>query len=459
VRPRRRHDRRFAAYAAAGVCISLAAAACSGAGGGGGGSGSNGSVTIRVAIVANPQMQDVENLTSNFEKQYPGIKVVYDTLPEDTLRAQTQKDIATNSGLFDVVMISNYESPIWAKNGWIDNLSQQFIAKDPGYDASDIIPTIAKSLSYQGGLYSVPFYGESSFLMYRKDLFAKAGLTMPAHPTWQQVATLASKLNHPGHVAGICLRGQEGWGENLATLDTVINTFGGSWFNTQWQPRLTSAPDEQAVNFYVNLVRKDGEPGASSDGFTELLTNYTQGKCAMWYDATSAAGDIQAASASIYNETGYTWAPTVNTAPSGWLYAWSLGIPKDSRHAQDAWDFVSWATSKGYINLVGQKLGWAQVPPGSRESTYGLSQYQQAAGAFAPLALQSIEQTNPLHPTVNPVPYTGVQFVDIPQFEDLGTSVSQQIAAALTGSESVSAALAASQQDAVPVGQANDTSG
>jgi sorbitol/mannitol transport system substrate-binding protein len=456
VRLRRRHDRRFAAYAAVGACVALAAAACSGAGGGG--SGSNGSVTLRVAIVANPQMQDVENLTSAFEKQYPGIKVVYNTLPEDVLRSQTQKDIATNSGLFDVVMISNYESPIWAKEGWLDNLSTQFIAKDPGYDAGDIIPPIAKSLSYQGGLYSAPFYGESSFLMYRKDLFAKAGLTMPEHPTWQQVATLASKLNSPGHVAGICLRGQEGWGENLAPLDTVINTFGGSWFNTQWQPQLTSPADAKAVSFYVNLVRSDGEPGASSDGFTELLTDYTQGKCAMWYDATSAAGDIQAASAKIYGETGYVWAPTANSAPSGWLYAWSLGIPKDSRHTQDAWDFVSWATSKGYIKLVGQKLGWAQVPPGSRESTYSLPQYQQAAGS-APLALQSIEQTDPLHPTVSAVPYTGVQFVDIPQFENLGTSVSQQIAAALTGSESVSAALATSQQDAVPVGQANDTSG
>jgi sorbitol/mannitol transport system substrate-binding protein len=456
VRLRGRHDRRFAAYVAAGACVALAAAACSGAGGG---TGSSGSITLRVAIVANPQMQDVENLTSAFEKQYPGIKVVYDTLSEDVLRSQTQKDIATNSGLFDVVMISNYESPIWAKDGWLDNLSTRFIAKDPGYDAGDIIPPIAKSLSYQGGLYSVPFYGESSFLMYRKDLFAKAGLKMPVHPTWQQVAALASKLNSPGHVAGICLRGQEGWGENLAPLDTVINTFGGSWFNTQWQPQLTSPQDVKAVDFYVNLVRSDGEPGAASDGFTELLTDYTQGKCAMWYDATSAAGDIQAAGAQIYSETGYAWAPTVNSAPSGWLYAWSLGIPKDSRNAQAAWDFVSWATSKGYIKLVGEKLGWAQVPPGSRESTYSLPQYQQAAGPFANLALQSIEQTDPQHPTVSAVPYTGVQFVDIPQFENLGTSVSQQIAAALTGSESVSAALTTSQQDAIPVGQANNTSG
>jgi sorbitol/mannitol transport system substrate-binding protein len=452
--------RSLAIYAAGGMCIALAAAACSGAGAGGGGSSSSGKVTLRIAIVANPQMQDVEKLTSTFEKQYPNIKIAFDTLPENTERAQIQQDIATNAGLYDVVMISNYETPLWAKNGWLDNLTSDFITKDPSYDVSDIISPIAQSLSYNNGLYSVPFYGESSFLMYRKGMFATAGLTMPLHPTWQQVASLASKLNNPSKgVAGICLRGQDGWGENLAALDTVINTYGGSWFNTQWTPQLTSPQTTKAVNFYVNLVRSDGEPGASSAGFTELLTNYTQGKCAMWYDATSAAGDIQSASAQIYKDTGYVWAPTVNSNPSGWLYTWSLGIPKDTRDGQAAWDFVSWATSKAYIKLVGQTLGWAQVPPGSRASTYSLPQYQQAAGAFAGLTLQSIQQTNPDHPTVNPVPYTGIQFVDISQFENLGTSVSQQISAAIAGDESVSTALAKSQQDAIPVGQQNKTSG
>jgi sorbitol/mannitol transport system substrate-binding protein len=463
VRLRGKQSRRLACYAAAGACLAMAATACAGAGGGGGdggGTSSGGSVTLRIAIVANPQMQDVETLTSVFEKQYPNIKIAYDTLPEDQERAEIQQDIATNAGLYDVVMISNYETPLWAKNGWLDNLTSNFIAKDPSYDVGDLISPIAQSLSYQGGLYSAPFYGESSFLMYRKDMFAKAGLAMPLHPTWQQVATLASKLNDPKRgVAGICLRGEEGWGENLAPLDTVINTFGGSWFNTQWQPQLTSPQTAKAVNFYVNLIRSDGEPGAASDGFTELLTDYNQGKCAMWYDATSAAGDIQSASAQTYKNTGYAWAPTVNSNPSGWLYTWSLGIPKDSRNAQAAWTFVSWATSKAYIKLVGQKLGWAQVPPGSRASTYSLPQYQQAAGPFADLALQSIQQTNPEHPTVGPVPYTGVQFVDIPQFENLGTAVSQQISAAITGNESVPTALANSQQDAIPVGQQNKTSG
>jgi sorbitol/mannitol transport system substrate-binding protein len=378
--------------------------------------------------------------------------VKFDTLPENNERADIQKDVATDSKLYDVVMISNYETPIWAKNGWLDNLTSQFIAKDASYDAGDLLPPIASSLAYQGGIYSVPFYGESSMLYYRKSMLTAAGVTLPLHPTWTQVAAAAAKLNKPGKVAGICLRGENGWGENLAALDTVINTFGGSWFNTQWQPQLTSPATEKAVNFYVNLVRKDGEPGAASDGFTELLTLYTQSKCAMWYDSTVAASSI-ASDKAVFDDTGYAYAPVEKTKSSGWLYTWSLGIPKDSANQAAAWKFVSWATSKPYLQLVGKKFGWAAVPPGSRTSTYSIPQYQQAASAFAGITLNSIDGVNQAAATVPKVPYVGIQFVDIPQFENLGTEVSNQIAGAIAGSESVSQALAVSQQDAVPVGQ------
>jgi sorbitol/mannitol transport system substrate-binding protein len=431
---------------------SLGAAACGGGAGGGGSSGSS-SHTVTVAVVSNPDMTQMEQLIGTFEKENPGIKVRFDTLPENNERSIIQKDIATSARQFDVVMISNYETPIWARNNWLDNLSAQFIAKDASYDAGDLLPPIARSLSYNGDLYSVPFYGESSMLYYRKSMLRAAGVTMPEQPTWAQVAAAAAKLNKPGKVAGICLRGEEGWGENLATLDTVINTYGGSWFNSSWAPQLTSPATEKAVSFYVNLVRKDGEPGAASDGFTELLTLYQQSKCAMWYDSTVAASSLSSSKA-VFDDTGYALAPVDKTPASGWLYTWSLGIPKDSSNQAAAWKFVSWATSRPYLQLVGRKFGWAAVPPGSRTSTYQLPQYKAAAAAFASITLKSIDSVDQATATVPKVPYTGIQFVDIPQFEDLGTSVSQQIAGALAGSESVSKALSVSQQDAVPVGQA-----
>jgi sorbitol/mannitol transport system substrate-binding protein len=428
------------------AAVMVAVAACSS----GGSSSGSGNGVVTVAVVSNPLITNqMEPLTKSvFEKQYPGITVKFATYTEGDLRAAIEKDVSTHSNSFNVIMIGPYETPLFAKNGWLDNLSSQFIAKQPSYDASDLLPPIAKSLSYKGSLYAVPFYGESSMVFYRKDLFAKAGITMPQHPTWTQIQTFAAKLNQPGKVAGICLRGLAGWGDNMASLDTVVNTFGGQWFNMQWQPQLTSPAFENATNFYVNLIHHYGESGASNDSFNQLLTLYGQGKCAMWYDATVAATSIAGTYPSVFKNTGYAFAPTNLTKSSGWLWTWALGIPQGTANQADAWKFVSWATSKNYDNLVGSKYGWTAVPPGTRTSLYNNPKYAQAAKAFAPITLASIDSTDPLHPTLHPVPYVGIQYVDIPQFESLGVQVAQQIAGAIAGTESVSQALKTSQADA-----------
>lgn len=440
--------RRLAAVGGA-VAVVAAAAACSSSGSSGSASGGNNSSTgtVTVAVVSNPLItgQMIPLTQSVFEKQNPGITVKFATYTEGDLRAAIEKDVSTHSNSFNVVMIGPYEAPLFAKNGWLVDLTKQYASSDASYDVGDLLPSIAKSLSYKGDLYAAPFYGESSMLYYNKQLLSAAGVTMPTHPTWMQVQAAAAKLNQPGKVSGICLRGLAGWGDNMAALDTVINTFGGQWFDMNWKAQLTSPAVTQAVNFYVNLVKNYGEPGASNDSFNQLLTLYGQGKCAMWYDATVAATSIASEFPSVYAQTGYAFAPTEKTNSSGWLWSWALGIPQGVDNQSAAWKFVSWATSKQYATLVAQKYGWSAVPPGTRTSLYNNPDYQKAASAFANITLQSINGTDPEHPTVNPVPYVGIQYVDIPQFETLGLQVGQQIAGAIAGTESVTQALQNSQ--------------
>ncbi len=408
--------------------------------------------TVTIAMVSNSQMTDARALSAKFEEANPDIKLRFITLSENQARAKITASTSMGGGEFDVVMISNYETPQWAENGWLVNLSD-YINKTPDYDQNDFIPSLRDSLSYKGDMYSVPFYGESSFLMYRKDLLEQAGIDMPRNPTWQQVADAAAKLNSPDMV-GICLRGKPGWGEVLAPLDTVINTFGGRWFDDQWNAQLTSPEVEKAVNFYVDTVTKYGEPGAATSGFGECATQFSQGRAAMWYDATSAVSTVEdPQSSTVIGKVGYALAPHVVKDNSGWLYTWSLGIPKSSDKKDAAWKFISWMTDKNYIKLVGDELGWERVPPGSRLSTYQIPEYQQVSKAYGQLTLDSIEGANPLKPTVQPVPYTGVQFLAIPEFQDLGTRVSQQISAAIAGQQSASDALAQSQKYAEVVGR------
>jgi sorbitol/mannitol transport system substrate-binding protein len=429
------------------LVLTLATSACAGAGGGGGGT-EGGQTTITVATVANPQMQDIEKLTPKFfQKDHPNIKVNFVILPENELRDRVTQDIATQGGQYDVVTIGTFEVPQWAKNGWIENLGP-YTQKTPAYDANDLIPAVAKALSYNNNLYAVPFYGESSFLMYRKDLFDKAGLSMPAKPTWDQVAQFARKLEDPGKkLAGICLRGLPGWGELFAPLNTVVNTFGGRWYDMNWNAQLTEAPFKQATQFYVDLVRDAGEPGAPNSGFTECLTTYSQGNAAMWYDATVAASLLEdPKNSKVAGKNGFAPAPVKETAWSGWLWAWSLAMPSTSKRKDAAWEFMSWATSKDYIKLVGQELGWERVPPGSRQSTYQLPEYKKAAAAFADLTLKAINQADIANAGTRPRPYTGVQYVAIPEFQSLGTSVSQEISAAIAGRQTVDQALQKGQQ-------------
>jgi sorbitol/mannitol transport system substrate-binding protein len=441
---KRRRQRRYVRLGASTTALVLLAG-CAGAGGGGLGSG--GGPSINVLMVNNPQMTDLQKLTAREFTKKTGITVRFTVLPENDARDKFTQDFSNQAGQYDIATISNYEVPFYAKYGWLAPLDG-YAAKDTAFDQQDVLPPMRESLSgTDGHLYAEPFYGESSFLMYRKDLFAKQHLTMPAHPTWQQVADLAAKVDGaaPG-VKGICLRGLPGWGEMIAPLTTVVNTMGGTWFDKDWNARLTSPAFEKATKFYVDLVRKHGEAGAAQSGYAECLNNMTQGKTAMWYDSTAGAGSLEGSDSPVKGKIGYVPAPVDRTSNSGWLYTWAWGVQKASRNKDAAWKFISWASGKGYEQLAGKTFGWPNVPAGKRASTYTNPDYLKSAGAFAAVTKASIAGVDPRNPGVQKRPTPGIQFVDIPDFTDLGTKVSQEISSAIAGKQSVGAALKRSQE-------------
>jgi len=423
--------------------LTLAVTGCAGWGGGPGGGGAN---SINVLMVNNPQMIDLQRLTAEHFTKDTGIDVNFTVLPENDVRDKISQEFSSQAGQYDAATLSNFEIPIYAKSQWIAPLDDH-VAADPTFDQSDILPPMTASLSAGGKLYGEPFYGESSFLMYRKDVLAAKGIEMPANPTWPQVADIAAKVDgaQPG-MAGICLRGQPGWGQVFAPLTTVVNTFGGTWFTKDWQAQVNSKEFTDAVQFYVDLVRQHGETGAPQAGFTECLNNLVQGNAAMWYDATSAAGSLEAADSPVRGKIGYAAAPVIETPSSGWLYAWSWSIQQASTKKDNAWKFISWASSKQYEELVGSQLGWSRVPAGKRASTYQNPDYLKEASAFAQPTLHAILNADPNNPGVQPRPAPGIQFVDIPEFPDLGTQVSQDVSSAIAGKMTVTDALDRGQQ-------------
>jgi sorbitol/mannitol transport system substrate-binding protein len=403
--------------------------------------------TLTIATVNNGDMIRMQGLTDDFTEKNPDIQLEWVTLEENVLRERVTTDLATKGGQYDIVTIGNYEVPIWAKQGWLVSLD----GLGADYDVDDLLPAIRGGLSVDGKLYAAPFYGESSFVMYRKDLMEKAGLTMPDAPTWEFIGQAARAMtDRANDINGICLRGKAGWGENMAFLTALNNSFGGRWFDEKWQPQFDQPEWKASLQFYVDMMKDAGPQGASSNGFNENLTLFQQGKCGMWIDATVAASFVSnPKDSTVADKVGYAIFPDTGNGNHGnWLWSWNLAVPSSSTKAEAAQKFIAWATSKGYTELVASKEGWANVPPGTRTSLYKSEDYQKAAPFAAP-TLAAMDAADITKPSVKPVPYTGGQFVAIPEFQGLGTTVGQLFSAVLAGQSSVDDALAQAQTTAV----------
>jgi sorbitol/mannitol transport system substrate-binding protein len=424
----------------------LGLSACGGAGGGS--TGENGAVNV--LMVNNPQMEDLQKLTASSFTKDTGISVNFTVMPENEVRAKMGQEFSSQAGQYDVASLSNYEIPIYAGNGWLTAMDEG-VADDSEFDQADILEPMAASLTVDGTIYGEPFYGEGSFLMYRKDVFEKAGLEMPEAPTWDEIADLAAEIEKAeSGMKGIALRGLPGWGELFSPLTTVVNTFGGTWFDEDWNARVDADEFVEAVNFYVDLVREHGESGAAQSGYTECLTNLQQGKVAMWYDSTAATGTLEADDSPVKDQIGYAAAPVSRTDSSSWLYTWAFQAA--GKNQDQAKQFVAWASSRQYEELVAEELGWQHVPAGKRASTYENTEYQQAAEPFYQATADAIESADPENPGVQPRPTLGVQIVAIPEWADLATGISEDISSAIAGKGTVEDALAKGQKAAQKIG-------
>ncbi|WP_233155142.1 ABC transporter substrate-binding protein [Sedimentitalea arenosa] len=397
---------------------------------------------ITIATVNNGDMIRMQGLTDDFTAK-TGHEVEWVTLEENVLRQRVTTDISTKGGAFDIMTIGMYETPIWGANGWLvplDDLSAE-------YDVDDLLPAMRSGLSHEGTLYAAPFYGESSMIMYRTDLMEKAGLEMPKAPTWQFIREAAAAMtDRDNDINGICLRGKAGWGEGGAFITVTGNSFGARWFDEDWNAQFDQPEWAEALNFYVDMMNESGPAGFATNGFNENLSLFQQGKCGMWIDATVAASFVtDPEDSTVADKVGFALAPNSEGVEkrANWLWAWALAIPAGTQKEDAAMQFIEWATSKDYIELVAEKEGWANVPPGARSSLYENPEYQKVP--FAQMTLDSIKAADPQNPTVEPVPYVGIQFVAIPEFAGIATEVSQEFSAAYAGQQTVEEALAKAQ--------------
>ncbi len=398
--------------------------------------------SITIATVNNGDMIRMQGYTDKFTEA-TGIDVEWVTLEENVLRQRVTTDITTKGGQFDIMTIGMYETPIWGANGWLvplDGMSAE-------YDVDDILPAMRNGLSNDGTLYAAPFYGESSMVMYRTDLMEQAGLEMPDAPTWQFIREAAAAMtDRDNDINGICLRGKAGWGEGGAFITVTGNSFGARWFDEDWKPQFDQPEWKEALTFFVDMMNESGPAGYATNGFNENLSLFQQGKCGMWIDATVAASFVtNPDDSTVADQVGFALAPNSEGVDkrANWLWAWALAVPAGTQQEDAAKQFIEWATSKEYIELVAENEGWANVPPGARTSLYENPEYQKVP--FAQKTLDSILAADPDNCCAQPTPYVGIQFVAIPEFAGIATQVSQEFSAVYAGQQTVDEALAKAQ--------------
>ncbi|WP_350260841.1 sugar ABC transporter substrate-binding protein [Pantoea sp. BJ2] len=412
---------------------------------------SHAATTLNIATIANGDMTIMQQLATRYEQEHPDVKLQWHVMYDGALRQAVLSAMNSGQAQFDVITVGTYEAPLWGEKGWLAPLNK--LPAD--YDSDDLIAPVRKALSFQQTLYALPFYGESSMTYYRKDLFAQKGLTMPDNPDWTDIKNFAAKLTDPQKgIYGLCLRGQPGWGDNVAFMTTMANAYGAQWFDENWQPTLNSPEWREALGDYLQVVKQDGPADTVKNSFGQILRLTAQGKCAMWIDSTVAAGLLVNPQISLVaDKLAFAPAPGgITRNGSNWLWSWALAVPANTPNREAAIAFISWATSKQYIQQVADTVGWGAVPPGSRNSTYQQASYQRLA-PYAAQVRAAIDSATVEQPTLNPVPYQGVQYVSIPGFDQMGNAVGQNLADMLSGKLTLDETLAKNQQDVTRIYQ------
>lgn len=404
-------------------------------------------ITVSIATLNNPIVSNLVKLAGEYYKE-EGVKLDFAVLPENDLREKATLEASTGGTTYDIYFTGPYEANFWISYGWAENL-QPYLDKmtdeqKESLDVDDIFPSMLDSLSdpETGDVYALPFFGEASFFMYNKELLANAGVTMPENPTWEDIYNIAKAVdNEEEGITGMTMRGAPGWGMSGAPFVTIVNAMGGKFYDMDWNATLKTDEQKAAWEMYKNVLRDAGQDDIITYTYNECISLMNSGKCGIWYDATSNGPNLEADDSLIKGKVGYA------QSPSGWLWNWGMNINPNSsdEKKQAAFDFMVWACAKDYVDLSLEKdPSGASTPSGVRASTYELDAYKDLPYAQPTLdALSTLDFNNPCK---DEVPYVGLQYIAIPEFQEAGDKMTEALAAYVTDEITLDEALDQTQK-------------
>ncbi|MCI8639697.1 MAG: sugar ABC transporter substrate-binding protein [Coprococcus sp.] len=400
---------------------------------------------IKVASVNNDAMVIMEELSKKYTEE-TGTKVTFTILSENEIRSKITQDVGLGGGEYDLVTLGTSDMGTYLDNGWTEALDPMFDAlsdeEKSEYDLDDVFQSVRTSCSSETkGLAALPFYSESTMICYNKEIFEEKKLTMPENPTWEDIYDLASKCDDKANgVAGIAIRGLAGYGENMYIFGSIMNAFGGQYYDMDWNATYDTPEVKEAWEFYNKLLTV-AEDSPTTCGYTECLNLFAQGKAAIYYDATVSAGTFAKDDSAVKGKVGYAPAPTAKKENTGTIGGWGIGITAGSKNKDAAFDFLRWATSKEYVKLVQEEKGFPSTPSGTRVSTYENQEYLDACD-FAATTRIAIETADAIHPAIEDTPYTGNSLPNLPEYSSWGETLAAELASYVSGQKDLDACLA-----------------
>ncbi|MBN7804527.1 sugar ABC transporter substrate-binding protein [Agrobacterium rosae] len=357
-------------------------------------------IQLSVLMEGHPTTDGIQALLPEFTKE-TGIEVQLEVVPESDITAKMLLEFSSGSGRYDLVQNNIIYIPGFVQAGYIDPLDD-LANKLPRYlDKADFVPGYLNTSIADGKLYGLPVYGESTFLMYRKDLFEKYGLQPPK--TFDDVTTAAKTIKEKsdGKIVGITMRGKQGI-ENVYVWAGWLWGYGAEFISKDGKSALGTEEAAKSLDAYANILRNYGPVGVANFGWEENRVLFQQGKAGMTMDATvNGAFNEDPSVSSVVGKVGYVPVPAQSDNLKGGsssLAVHSLYVTSASQQKEAAWLFASWATAKQ------QQIKSFDLAPNSGVTSQGAmnsDEFNKRYGTFKEAMLASIARGNPQYlPTV-----------------------------------------------------------
>jgi ABC-type glycerol-3-phosphate transport system substrate-binding protein len=396
--------------------------------------------TITVAVIPASYFENLISLQPQFEA-LTGVKLRFEKVPPGQIRQKALLDLSSKTATYATHAADPMYYPLYVANKWVEPLDKYLndatLTDRAWFNYDDIIKAWREADSVDGKPYGIPYDGEVTVQVYRKDLYAAKGLK-PAD-TYDQLLANAKALTDPAErTYGLAIRGFAGAGQNMYVYPSIFRGFGGSWMH-DGKVVVNSPEAVKALDWYVDALTRYAPPAVRNWNWPDIADAFSQGTVATYLDAHSSAAVITNPEKSkVVGKIAYArWprGPSGKRVTSIWNWGFPVNAALSERQKKATWLFIEWAASAE----TQARTSWKFAGPVKRSGINRMSLWrspefaaamQSAGDNFIPAALESLEQD------------TDVDWRPrVPQWPAIGETMATAIQSALVGQKKPKEAL------------------